>query len=302
MDEMRTLQDFRADAPTPDRARLAPGHRRLLDEAARPRRRLRGGWLSVVGAAVGVAVAAVLVTQVVPPSGTPRVKADRAASTAVPTDGQWLYEKTLTRQSTLNFRDDLNPVTEKGAPAYGEFTVETWTQYGSGKRRRMLPSGSLDSVIGSSQPPKSLRRTVADLPEEPEEVLKALEAIDRAGSEYQRVHFTYTQVDSIPLESRLSLFRALTSIPGVVVRKEHVEDALGRTAVAVHVSDDNPFTKETHRRQELLLDPETYEYRGERTVMLAGGMIDSKVTTKETIIQVSAVERPGAVNAPGKRP
>ncbi|MEV3991676.1 hypothetical protein AB0J57_22470 [Streptomyces sp. NPDC049837] len=302
MDEMRTLQDFRADAPAPDRARLAPGRQRLLDEAARPRRRLRGGWLAVVGAAAGVAVAAVLVTQVVPPADTPRVKADRAASAAVPTDGQWLYEKTLIRQSTLNFRDDLNPVTQKGEPPYGEFTVETWTQYGSGKRRTMLPGGNLDSVIVKSEPPKSLRQKVADLPDEPKQVLKALQTIDSPPGDYQRIHFTYTQVDTIPPESRLSLFRALTSIPGVVVREEHVEDALGRPAIAVHVSDDNPFTKETHRREELLLDPETYEYRGERRMLLAGGMIDSKVTTKETIIQVSAVERPGAVNAPGKRP
>ncbi|MFG2331368.1 hypothetical protein ACGFMM_17270 [Streptomyces sp. NPDC048604] len=35
MDEMKTLQEFRADAPTPDRARLAPGRQRLLDAAER---------------------------------------------------------------------------------------------------------------------------------------------------------------------------------------------------------------------------------------------------------------------------
>ena len=34
MDEMKTLEGFRADAPTPDRARLAPGRQRLLDAAA----------------------------------------------------------------------------------------------------------------------------------------------------------------------------------------------------------------------------------------------------------------------------
>ncbi|MFV0131526.1 hypothetical protein ACLGI4_28090 [Streptomyces sp. HMX112] len=157
-------------------------------------------------------------------------------------------------------------------------------------------------MIEGSEPPKSLRQKVADLPDEPEQLLRALKKIVRLGSAYQRVCFTYAEVDAIPPDVRLSLFRALTTIPGVVVRAQPVEDALGRPALAVHASDDNPFTKETRRREELLLDPETYEYRGKRTMMLVGGMIDSKVTTEETLLSVSAVERLGAVDKPGTRP
>ena len=38
-------------------------------------------------------------------------------------------------------------------------------------------------------------------------------------------------------------------------------------------------------------------------MMLVGGMIDSKVTTEETLIRVSAVQRfAAAVNEPGVRP
>ncbi|HET6353470.1 hypothetical protein [Streptomyces sp.] len=309
MDEMTTLKDFRPDAPAPDRARLAPGRQRLLDATAErgQSRRFwpRAGWkLAAVGAAAGVAVAAVLVAQVVPTTDTPRVKAEYATSPK-PTDGQWLYQKTLTRQSTLNFRDDLNPVPEKGAPAYEEFTQETWTQYGSGKIRRMLPHGVLDSVIGEANDgsPKKLRQKVAQLPSEPQQLLRSLSEVIRLGGDYQRIQYTFSSADTIPPEVRLPLFRALKTIPGVVVRPQLVEDAMGRPALAVHPSDDNPFTKETHRRDELLLDPETYEYRGERTMMLVGGMIDSRVTTEETLIRVSAVQRfAAAVNQPGVRP
>ncbi|WP_418956364.1 hypothetical protein [Streptomyces tritici] len=66
MDEMKTLQDFRAGAPAPDRARLEQGRRRLL-EAAAPREpswssRLRWKVLAPAAAAL-VTAAAVLTTQ-----------------------------------------------------------------------------------------------------------------------------------------------------------------------------------------------------------------------------------------------
>ncbi|WP_406733502.1 hypothetical protein [Streptomyces sp. NBC_01794] len=91
MDEMRTLQDFRADAPTPDRARLAPGHRRLLDEAGRPQRLLRGGWwLAAVGAAAAITVVATLATLMPAPH-------DPAAPAVKPRADQWIYRKTAWR-------------------------------------------------------------------------------------------------------------------------------------------------------------------------------------------------------------
>ncbi|GAA2429856.1 hypothetical protein [Streptomyces lavendulocolor] len=314
MDEMRTLQDFRADAPVPDRARLAPGHRRLLDEAGRPRRRVRGGWLvTAVGAAAGVALAAVLVTQVVPPADGPRVEAEYA-TVPEPGDGQWLYRKLVVRQSTLNFRDDNNPVTEKGPgwEPYGTFAEETWTQYGSGETRRMLFTGAMDSVAHPSRwgAPKHIRAELAKMPGDPLELMRALRSVitmptgDPAGldiADYRRIKAAFTDLENIPPKVRLTLFRTLRMIPGVTVRQEPAEDALGRPAIAVHWSDDNEFTRESHRRDELLLDPKTYEFRGERTLLLAGGRIDSKVTTEDTLIRVSAVERAAVVDKAGAR-
>ncbi|MFD7874355.1 hypothetical protein ACFV5G_09575 [Streptomyces sp. NPDC059766] len=309
MDEMTTLKTFRPDAPAADRARLAPGRQRLLDAAAEQGQRRRfwpqAGWkLAAAGAAAGVAVAAVLVAQVTPPNDTHRARAEHATS-AEPTDGQWLYQKTLTRQSTLNFRDDLNPVPSKKSPPYWEFTDETWTQYGSGKVRRTLLNGVLDSVTSQALTgsPKKLRQKLEKMPSQPQQLLRSLAQMIHFGGDYQHIQYTFSSTDTIPSDVRLSLFRALKTIPGVVVRPQLVKDAMGRPALAIHPSDDNPFTKETHRRDELLLDPETYEYRGERTMMLVGGMIDSKVTTEETLIRVTAVQKfETAVNKPGVRP
>ncbi|MFF8638912.1 hypothetical protein ACF052_32490 [Streptomyces pilosus] len=309
MDEMTTLKNFRPDAPAADRARLAPGRQRLLDAAAERQqaRRFwqRAGWkLAAAGAAAGVAVAAVLVAQVTPTPDTHRVEAEYATSPE-PADGQWLYQKVLTRRSTLNFRDDLNSVPKKGAPAYWESTQETWTQYGTGKTLRRAPDGGLDSPLGGAdrQSPKKLRHKVEKLPSEPQQLLRSLSEVDPVGGDYQRIQYTFSIVYTLPSEVRLSLFRALKTIPGVVVRPQLAEDAMGRPALAVHPSDDNPYTRETHRREELLLDPETYEYRGERSILLVGGMIDSKVTTEEILLSVSAVQRfAAAVNEPGVRP
>ncbi|MEU3509492.1 hypothetical protein ABZ733_16645 [Streptomyces longwoodensis] len=66
----------------------------------------------------------------------------------------------------------------------------------------------------------------------------------RLGGDYQRIQYTFSRVDTIPPEVRRSLFRALETIPGVVVRPQLVEDALGRPALAVHASDDNPAVNE----------------------------------------------------------
>ncbi|WP_406860204.1 hypothetical protein ABZO31_07120 [Streptomyces sp. HUAS MG47] len=73
MDEMKTLRDFRADAPAPDRARLTPGRQRLLDATARRDpgwgERLRLKIVAPVGAA---ALTALVVLGVQTWSGPPR--------------------------------------------------------------------------------------------------------------------------------------------------------------------------------------------------------------------------------------
>ncbi|MET7693610.1 CU044_5270 family protein [Streptomyces sp. NPDC005483] len=120
MDEMTEVRGLRAQAPVPDRARLAPGRARLL-EAARAGERRRAPWrrrefvvVAVVAAVTAVAVTAALLVgggggRKVQPAVTPTVSLKgvsaaellrRAADVVaaepdgpVPTAEQWIYTK-----------------------------------------------------------------------------------------------------------------------------------------------------------------------------------------------------------------
>ena len=46
---------------------------------------------------------------------------------------------------------------------------------------------------------------------------------------------------------------------------------------------------EDNLRQELLIDPKTRTYLGERTLYVAGGKLDGKVTTKDTAVRRTAL-------------
>lgn len=83
MDEMKTLQDFRAGAPVPDRARLEPGRRRLLDAATTrdPSWGDRVRWKIVAPAAAALVTAVVvLVAQTWP--GAPPMEPPAASGVA----------------------------------------------------------------------------------------------------------------------------------------------------------------------------------------------------------------------------
>ncbi|MEV6786198.1 hypothetical protein [Streptomyces sp. NPDC051098] len=101
---------------------------------------------------------------------------------------------------------------------------------------------------------------------------------------YHRVMLAFTEVDDIPPKVRESLFRALGTLSGVTVSKQPVEDAAGRPALAVYGA-----RTEYNLRQELLIDPKTHRYLGERTLYVAGGKLDGKVTTKDTLVRRSAL-------------
>ncbi|WP_328862357.1 hypothetical protein [Streptomyces sp. NBC_00306] len=305
MDEMQTLGEFRADAPAADRARLAPGHERLLAEQGR-KPRFRGNWkLTALGAAAAVAAAAVLSTQLGPDPAPPRPQTGTEA-VSQPRDGQWIYRKVVEWQAPLNFVNDLNPTTDDraGRPDGWTHESESWTQYGSGKLMRTLPQSKqidrhgITTANGGS--PKALRGRIAKLPDEPAALFRALSTIFPLGSggaaeqslvdsaNYHRVVMAFTEVDEIPPKVRESLFRVLGTLSGVTVSKQPVEDAAGRPALAVYetVTD---TSRSLNLRRELLIDPTTHTYLGERTLYLAGGKLDGKVTTKDTLVRRSAL-------------
>ncbi|MFF3455964.1 hypothetical protein ACFYXH_16930 [Streptomyces sp. NPDC002730] len=316
MDEMQTLQGFRADAPTPDRDRLAPGRQKLLEEAGRTRR-FRGNWkLAAVGAAAAVTAAAVLATQLGAGAGTqqPRPQSEYG-SVAEPRDGQWIYRKVVEKQAPLNFVNDLNPTTEyawgKRAP-WGTIENESWTQYGSGKLFRTLLNPQQIDRNGHANwgSPKSLREKVAKLPDDPQKLFQALRGVitiednlqgSKDTANYRRIMILFSEVDFIPPKVRASLHRALGEIPGVKIDHRPVKDAIGRPALAVY-EPGSTFTRDLNLREELLLDPKTFEYRGQRKLYLAGGKLDGKVTTKDTLVWVSALVKTAVLDNHSLRP
>ncbi|WP_405800166.1 CU044_5270 family protein [Streptomyces sp. NBC_01506] len=128
MDETTMVGELRADAPLPDRARLAPGRQRLLDSAVSGGRvrKLRSDWrTAAVGAVAAIAVAAVTATLLVggggqdtasapPPSGAGQVVGnpkdvllDAAAlveDDPVPSPGakQWIYTRTTSYNVSMD--------------------------------------------------------------------------------------------------------------------------------------------------------------------------------------------------------
>ncbi|MGI5453823.1 CU044_5270 family protein [Streptomyces sp. CA-249302] len=157
MDELTRVRELRADAPTPDRARLAPGRTRLL-EAARADERHRALWrrrqFVIVGGVVA-AVTAVAVTvslllggsggdRKVQPATTPGVhlkgvsasdllnrladEVEKQPDAAVPTAKQWIYTKTI-EEPVKDPKADQYKNLPKGALKLMTGPQESWLRY-----------------------------------------------------------------------------------------------------------------------------------------------------------------------------
>ncbi|MCM2388385.1 hypothetical protein [Streptomyces albipurpureus] len=300
-DDMTAVRRLRSDAPTPDRARLAPSHQRVLDGISAPRPQWWRGRAAAALGAAAVTVAAVLTAQLLSPGGGSTAgSADRVVSE--PRDDQWIYRRTVIAQTNLTFAEGRDPTTEKGNGQVRTVSplivYEEWTNYSSGRQYHKEPG---DKIRLSSDPamfgsPKSLRSKVAGLPDDPVRLLKALrERIpsDETPSSGKQADFDYAgvlralrEVDHIPLKAHASIFRALQEIPGVAISRVPVKDLMGRPALVVYGP---AMSEQTSQREGVLLDPTTFEFRGVRTVLPAGGSIDGRVTSEDTVTRSLAV-------------
>ncbi|MFD0852793.1 hypothetical protein ACFQ07_11185, partial [Actinomadura adrarensis] len=102
----------------------------------------------------------------------------------------------------------------------------------------------------------------------------------------------------LPPKHEAATYRALKMIPGVtLVRKA---DAAGRPAIGL------ARVAEGWLHQEVLLDPETYTYLGERSIAIKDHRIDGldlKATIRKGTLQLLEVRlEAGIVDKPGQRP
>ncbi|MEU1664260.1 CU044_5270 family protein [Streptomyces sparsogenes] len=297
MDEVTAVRDFRANAPTPDRARLAPGRQTVLDAAAHGTRvrRLRADWrLASLGVAAVVVAAALVATQLGPATGgrvqagTPRPsKLDRVMEKAAytlqehskvrePGPHQWIYTESAREELPTGpgpMAESLEGVdTKRGAVVY----TERWYRY-DGRKSADLSKEDKQFRIKDVDPdsdertPREWYQLLSSLPTDPGELLKTLrkeKIVDSEGATQAEHDFTEVRgllgsAPLIPPDTQAALYRALEKIPGAKVSDGLVKDAAGRDAMAVTFS--NP-TGIILYRHELLLDPVSFDYAGYRKV------------------------------------
>jgi hypothetical protein len=304
MNDLETLHDAweLPEAPSPaarDRARAA-----LLAHAApaRPRRRRRLR-LATVGAVAAAGAAAVIVipnlggADPVPPASAQvleraAVAAERRPFTA-PRDDQWIYTKERGRDLPRWRQERWSRADGGGHAGFDprwKLTVEEVRLPGKG--RRPVP-GSYESVAALPAEPDALLRWVYEQARN-----TTGGGADDHGDAY--LIFNHTLRDSIlPPALEAAIFRAMKRIPGVTVE---TVDVFGRPALALGLDTSDWL------HEELLLDPETYAYRGERSTVTRDARIDplkagneTGEVTKGSQVVVERVET-AIVDEPGERP
>ncbi|MGP4042948.1 CU044_5270 family protein [Streptomyces sp. 2A115] len=277
---MTQVRDFRADAPAPDRARLAPGRTRLMEAAARGQgrsSRLRADWrLAAAGAAVAVTAAALFVAGTVGGDGSPGRVTPGTSQTALgsakevlgqaadtvegyepvsaPGTSQWIYEKTV-QQSAGGWPggETEPPRTNEGWVKYADPRFENWKE-------------------GDDHSPRERFRFIQQLPDDPAQLLKKAREFYPSGEGNKEARAQHdfralgVLLDTYPMppEGLAKLYRALATVPGVEVRHQLVQDVAGRDAIAVY-RDENARANE---RTEILIAPSTYETVGQRWVVI----------------------------------
>ncbi|MYT71041.1 MULTISPECIES: CU044_5270 family protein [unclassified Streptomyces] len=277
VDEMKDVRDFRAGAPTPDRGRLAEGRARLTAAAGGGRvRRLRADWrFAAVGAAAALTAVAVLAANIggngdrTAPADTRTVRGsvgevmNRAADTiekadppATPHAGQWIYTKTLSRDPGGWPKSKADPTPEAKAQ-------ESWTLYADPRFE--------NGKEGDDRSPRERLQFLNTLPDDPDAVLKKIRAYypsgkgnpESEGEHDMRAMSVVLETRPMPPKALAKLYRALAAVPGAEVTPRLVHDAAGRDAIAVGHDE-----KGQKVRREILIDPRTYQYLGDRWLIV----------------------------------
>jgi hypothetical protein len=280
MDDLKTLHDAWGTPDVPSRAAHSQARAALLERAGHRRRfRLSGLGLrvAIVGAFALSIVTVVAVTENLGGTGAnvPVASAavlENAAAAAekkpftAPRDDQWIYIED--RFTTSDGKTQISRGWRKAdgtAFAFirggGRLRVETLERRPG--RPDPTPPGLLDSY-----------KTLAALPTDPDALLRwayqRAENITGAGmNEHGDVYLMFNHMlreNVLPPELEAAIFRALKQIPGVTVLD--TVDVAGRPAIALGLGTSDWL------HEELLLDKETYAYRGERSTVIRDATID----------------------------
>ncbi|MEV7318699.1 CU044_5270 family protein [Streptomyces sp. NPDC093970] len=314
MDEMTEVRALRAQAPVPDRARLAAGRARLTD-TARDGERRRDLWRRREFAVVAVvaAVTAVAVTAALLVGGTDRGRrvqpttpdidlkgmsahdfleraadaVDKQPAGTEPTAKQWIY-LSMSGHGTTHVRR----LDETWTRYDGEQVAYTSSDDGPGLTvRPTYPEGRRPKNFRS---PRDVYRFLAALPDDGAGTLKELRAWnavpDRKGApqalnDYAEINNVLARYALFPPHGLASLYRALALLPGVEITDHLIDTPTGRKAVAVKYDLDHKG--KLGMIDEFLIDPRTYHLSG------AGAILYGKVVSVGGWLTVAVVDKAG---------
>ncbi|MGW8955168.1 hypothetical protein [Streptomyces sp. NPDC055709] len=301
MDEMTAVRKLRAGVPTPDHARLTPARQRLLDEIGRGRRPRPGWKLAAVGAAAAVTAAAVLTTLL--PGNEPQAlappRADQWVHHVVRVDG-WTcgYDGSGGDYYTesLGWQLDNRQFGRSGQPCSPKprqlDTEEHWIRYDGtqatvpgGRVLNAVPPGSVESLS-----PQKSDALLAELPEaDPEAVLRLIRkrsiptrvtsAVRKTQSQrdYDEIVEVLAGAPAATVDQRRILYRVITGLDGAT-KPVPTTDGIGRKVIAIGVEGNQRDYAWQRNTYQVLLDPETYAYRGARVVAGLGYYVGGKAS------------------------
>jgi hypothetical protein len=331
MDDIEMLREARPRR-TPSEAGYSAARAALLERIAGPApepergRRFRsprpGVRLAAVGAVAVTIAAGVTVVQSMGADGNgrprpvvPGLPGGRVADARVvlaaaadlaqnrpftpPSAGQWTYTETEYRES-----GKPGPGVVHTAKTPLKTRIDrTWTR-ADGLRVAFYDKGKLviSPTGGPGVMPPSDYASLAALPRDPDALLAwayKQKAPPKSGNP-QVVFSLFCSIlgyNVLPPALEAAIYRALAKVPGVTLVKNGV-DLQGRPALSVG------YVIEGWVRQEILLDPRTYVFRGLRSIVIKDhSFAPQGGTLKKGAIDVLATRiAAGIVDRPGQRP
>ncbi|MFD7936120.1 hypothetical protein ACFV4T_16600 [Streptomyces sp. NPDC059755] len=297
MDEMTAVRQLRADAPLPDRARLAPAHRRLLDEIEGRPRHGRAGWkLKAAGAVAAVTAAALLSTLTLHEDDrTPA----QPVPTATPRPTSWVFHQVRldtvcdAGMSPFDYSEagvlQLWPGGKRPCDTKTKTSLDSyrWIRYDGTSTaladRNTAPADvqvRTDPLGPSSRQMLAPRETdalLATLPDDPDAALKAIlkksvptrvtsaYRLTQAQRDFDEVVEVLSGASAVPADKARTIYRIITGLEGAT-EPARATDGAGRKVLAIGI--DGNFRDYAYERNsmQVLLDPETFAYRGVRWV------------------------------------
>ncbi|MEU3784362.1 hypothetical protein [Streptomyces sp900129855] len=333
MDEMTPVRGLRADAPVPDHARLTPARQRLLAEIAGPRRD-RSGWrLKTLGAVAAVVAVASL--------STVTLRADHSApAKPAPRPNQWVYQhvrvdgwqcayaKSGGEYSEIGVLDlypghgracNATPTTSRSSDRWVRYDGDVFAGPGSGGQGTddVRTAAALGPPARRMLAPQDMDALVATLPDDPDAALRTIlkksvpsrstsaGRLTQAQRDFDEILEVLSGSTDLPPDKARTIYRIIMSLDEVT-KPVKVTDGADRTVLVIGV--DGNFRDYSYQRNgiQVLLDPETYAYRGVRWVAgldyyVGGKSSGGPFVAKGTVIATDTRVSTEIVDGPGKR-